>query len=355
MISLLNSTHPNPQKDQRVTGFIFESLLMLLVILVAAEIFTNALGHLGARLKISEGVTGSLFAAVGTALPETMVPLLAVFAGTADSGVNQEIGVGAILGAPLMLATLSTCLMALAILPRRGISGHVTPERSGFVRDLNFFLFACVLAGLAMFIPEDARYLRVAASCALVLTYATYIALTLRASRKLVAAGHGTEAEGKMFASRLGLPTNLPTILLQLAAGLGLLVFGAEGFISGVEGLSKVLGISALLLSLLIVPIATELPEKVNSILWIRRGKDTLAFGNITGAMVFQGTLLPALGIMLTPWQPRPEVLGGMAVTLAAALWLRANARQSGSPVWALLLNGALYIGYLVYTLRLPG
>ena len=58
-----------------------EIVLLLLVILVAAEVFTNALEHLGERLKISEGVTGSLFAAVGTALPETMVPLLAIFSG----------------------------------------------------------------------------------------------------------------------------------------------------------------------------------------------------------------------------------------------------------------------------------
>ncbi|MHB8167143.1 MAG: sodium:calcium antiporter, partial [Sulfuricella sp.] len=37
--------------------------LMLIVILIAAEVFTNALEHLGEKLKISEGVTGSLFAA----------------------------------------------------------------------------------------------------------------------------------------------------------------------------------------------------------------------------------------------------------------------------------------------------
>ena len=84
-----------------------ELFLMLVVILIAAEVFTNALEHLGEKLKISEGVTGSLFAAVGTALPETMVPLLAIFAGTANTTVNEEIGVGAILGAPLMLSTLS--------------------------------------------------------------------------------------------------------------------------------------------------------------------------------------------------------------------------------------------------------
>ena len=335
-----------------MTGFVFELVAMLFVILAASELFTNALEHLGQKLNISDGVTGSVFAAIGTALPETMVPLLALFAGTRNVNLNEEIGVGAILGAPLMLSTLTTCLMALAILPRRGMVGHVSPERSGFVRDLNFFLCAFVLAAAAMYIPQEARYLRGALSFALVLTYFIYIMLTLRASEKLVEDGHGTEAEEKMFLSRIGLPTNLPTILLQLGVGLGLLVLGAKGFISGMEGVSHLLGVSALLLSLLIIPIATELPEKVNSILWIRRDKDTLAFGNITGAMVFQGTLLPAIGIMLTPWQPRIEVLSGVLITLIAAAWLRINSRSQGMPIWALLVNGALYITFLVITLK---
>ena len=335
-----------------MSGFLFELVAMLFVILAASELFTNALEHLGERLKISEGVTGSLFAAIGTALPETMIPLLALFAGTSNVNLNEEIGVGSILGAPLMLSTLTTCLMAIVILPRRGVMGHISPERSGFVRDLNFFLFAFGLAATAMYVPPDARYIRGVLSFALVLTYFIYMMLTLRASEQLVEDGHGTEAEEKMFLARIGLPTNLPTILLQLGLGLGLLVLGAKGFISGIEGVSHVLGISALLLSLLIIPIATELPEKVNSILWVRRNKDTLAFGNITGAMVFQGTLLPAIGIMLTPWQPRIEVLSGILVTLMAATWLRINSRAQGLPIWALLINGVLYAGYLVITLK---
>lgn len=75
-----------------------ELLAMLIVILIAAEVFTNALEHLGEKLGISEGVTGSLFAAIGTALPETSVPLLALVAGTQNIATNEEIGVGAILG-----------------------------------------------------------------------------------------------------------------------------------------------------------------------------------------------------------------------------------------------------------------
>jgi cation:H+ antiporter len=334
-----------------MTGLILELLLMLLVILAAAELFTNALEHLGERLGISEGVTGSIFAAVGTALPETTVPLLALFAGTTDARVNEEIGVGAILGAPLMLSTLSTCLMALAVLPRRGATGLIRPEHGGFTRDLNFFLVAFTLAAVAMFAPHDNAYLRGGLSFILASMYFVYTLLTLRASGKLVESGHGTEAEEKLFLVRLGLPNHFATILAQLAAGVGLLVFGAEGFIHGVDGVARLFGISPLLLSLLIIPIATELPEKVNSILWIRRGKDTLAFGNITGAMVFQGTLLPAIGIMLTPWEPRIEVLTGVLVTLAAAAWLRLRARPGGLAAGLLLVNGALYVGYLAVTL----
>jgi cation:H+ antiporter len=321
------------------------------VILLASELFTNALEHLGARLRISEGVTGSLFAAVGTALPETIVPLLAIFAGTASVQINEEVGVGAILGAPLMLSTLSTCLMAIAAFPTRGARGLLDPERSGFVRDLDFFLLAFVVAAAAMFVPEEARYVRGGLSAILVTTYFVYILLTVRASDKLVDEGHGTRAHQRMFLSRIGFPENITTTSIQLAVALALLIFGAKGFIDGVEDVSAHLGISALLLSLLIIPVATELPEKVNSILWVRRGKDTLAFGNITGAMVFQGTLLPAVGIMLTPWQPRKEVLSGVIVTLLAAAWLRFNVRAKGLQLRMLLVNGLLYIAYLAWTL----
>jgi cation:H+ antiporter len=200
--------------------------------------------------------------------------------------VNEEIGVGAILGAPLTLATLTTFLMTLAIVRARGLRGSIVPERTGFVRDMNYFLFAFSLAAAAMFVPHDHWYVRSLFSVGLVGTYVLYVVMTFRASEKLVESGHGTEAPDTMFLSRLRIPTNLLTIIVQLAIGTALLIGGAKGFIDGVQGVSSALGVSALLLSLIIIPIATELPEKVNSILWIRRKKDTLAFGNITGAMV---------------------------------------------------------------------
>lgn len=328
-----------------------ELVVMLVVILIAAEVFTNALEHLGEKLKISEGVTGSLFAAVGTALPETSVPLLALLAGTDNIATNEEIGVGAILGAPLMLATLSLSLMAISVWKRRGTHGHMRPERTGLMRDLNFFIVAFSFAAIAMFVPHTLIAVRYALGFCMVMIYFIYVMMTINASRALVEEGHATEAGGDMFLYKLGLPNKMPVIAIQLLLGLALLIAGAKGFIHGVEGASALLGISALLLSLLIIPIATELPEKVNSILWVRKGKDTLAFGNITGAMVFQGTLLPAIGIMLTPWEPRQEVLLGIIVTLLASVWLRYLIAKSGIRVWHLLMNGVLYLSYLVLVL----
>ena len=324
-----------------------ELLAMLLVILIAAEVFTNALEHLGEKLGISEGVTGSIFAAVGTALPETMVPLLALLAGTQNVATNEEIGVGAILGAPLMLATLSICLMAISVWKRRGTQGHLRPERTGLTRDLNFFIIAFSFAAVAMYVPHTLPSVRYGISACMGMIYFVYVMMTINASKALVEDGHATEAGSEMFLCKIGLPNNKTVIVIQLLLGLGLLIAGAKGFIHGVEAASAILGISALILSLLIIPIATELPEKVNSILWIRKGKDTLAFGNITGAMVFQGTLLPAIGIMLTPWEPRKEVVWGIAITLIAAIWLRYLMAKGGIRVWHLMVNGALYLTYL--------
>lgn len=330
-------------------------VVALLVILIGAETFTNALEHLGERLKISEGVTGSIFAAVGTALPETMVPIVAILSTAGTQAVREEVGVGAILGAPLMLSTLTLFLMAAFAIHKRGWQDNFHPERSGLERDLRWFLLAFGLSTAAIFVPHQAAWVRALIALVLVLVYFIYLMLTIRASAKLVADGHGTSASEPLFLvrllARIGVPENLFTVLAQLGIGLGLIIFGAHGFVQGVEQLSSWLGISTLVLSLLIVPVATELPEKINSILWIRKRKDTLAFGNVTGAMVFQGSLLPALGILLTPWEPRREVVAGLVLTLVASIYLLLMLRRGNLRPVHLFFNGFCYLAYLVTVL----
>lgn len=323
-------------------------LFWLVIIIAAAEVFTNAIESLGAKLKFSEGVTGSIFAAVGTALPETMVPLVAIFGGT-SAHVSEEVGVGAILGAPFMLATLAMFLVGFSMWKFKDSRKRDTlaAERGGLRRDIEFFLFAFTLAFLVAFTPQEYRLVRVFVALVLVLTYFYYVLETVKASAALVKDGHATEESKGLYLGKI-LQDHMAVVVLQLLVGLGLIIIGAKGFVSGVEHLAEILRIPVIALSLLIIPIATELPEKINSILWIRKGKDTMAVGNITGAMVFQGSLLPAIGIFLTPWTLNLTVLASSVITITAALWLYFLAmRVKKITPWPFIVNGVLYATFV--------
>src|SRR5947207_8509853 len=152
----------------------------LLLILISAETFTNALEHLGERLRLSEGVTGSIFAAVGTAMPETMVPIVAILSSGTSVEVREEVGVGAILGAPLMLSTAALFLIGLFAALRRGWRGRLHPERVGLQRDLIWFLAAFGLSAVAIFVPHDSRPVRGSIAFVLVAIYFLYVLITLR-------------------------------------------------------------------------------------------------------------------------------------------------------------------------------
>ena len=80
------------------------------------------------------------------------------------------------------------------------------------------------------------------------------------------------------------------------------MVGGAHLFVEELLGIADSLGVDALVLALILAPLATELPEKVNSFFWVREGKDALALGNISGAMVFQSTIPVGIGLIFTDW-----------------------------------------------------
>jgi cation:H+ antiporter len=130
---------------------------------------------------------------------------------------------------------------------------------------------------------------------------------------------------------------------------------GSKVFVDNITIIGKALDIPALVLALIIAPIATELPEKFNSVVWVRHGKDTLAMGNITGAMVFQSTIPVTFGMFFTNWQIDPSnssgfISGGIAVVSCILIFGTMLIRkQLTAP--ALLIGGACYIGYLAYLL----
>ncbi len=338
-------------------------LLSLVLILFAAELFTNGIEWMGRKLGLGEGAVGSVLAAVGTALPETLIPIIAIVFATAEGA--HEVGVGAILGAPFMLSTLAmfvTGVGVFAFRARRATGTTMAVDTGVLSHDLRYFFVGYGLAVGAAFLPPDLSAGRWAVAIVLIGLYAWYVKGHLSGE----AGEHSDDlAPLRMHpldrgAHRLD-PSDprLRVIALQVIAAIGLIIVGAVFFIDAVNNVAHALGVSEVLLALVIAPIATELPEKFNSIIWVRQNKDTLALGNITGAMVFQSTIPTVVGLTLAAdtWvvgEGSYTAFASAAIALIATAVIFIPARRRGGlGARHLLVGGLFYLGYLIFVIGL--
>jgi cation:H+ antiporter len=319
--------------------------LSFAVILAGALLFTTAVEWAGHRMDLAEGATGSLLAAVGTAMPETLIPIVAIIGGSSGA---DDVAIGAIIGAPFLLATIAMALVGISALIYRGRRPEGTRLRADIRvidRDLVFFgIFFAAGLGLGLGVPDAVQ---VPCAVGFVLAYGVYVRRTLRGGG---AAQDRETLQPLLLDTTPGDEPGNGAIALQFLVGLGAMVGGAHLFVEELLTVSEQLGTEPLVLSLILAPLATELPEKANSFFWVRQGKDSLALGNITGAMVFQSTIPIAFGLALTDWDlDRYAVISG-ALGLAGG----------GVAYWALRLRGrfdplsivlwtALFAAFIIY------
>jgi cation:H+ antiporter len=334
--------------------------LAFVVILLGAELFTNGIEWFGRKLELAEGAVGSVLAAVGTALPETMIPIIAIlFASGASEAASHQIGVGAILGAPFMLSTLAMFVTGIAVLvvARRRPQGDVMPvDTKVLAHDMRYFAIAYAIAVGAAFLPLEPVWLKWIAAAVLIGIYAWYVKAHFEADPNVDASDLAPLRFRRLdpIGSRLNPEApRLRVVNLQVLAALGLIVIGAVAFVQAVEHIAVQIGVDEALLALVIAPIATELPEKFNSIIWVRQGKDTLAMGNITGAMVFQSTIptVVALVFASSAWHIGPGsytafASAGIAFLSSAAIFIP-MARRGQLRGRHLLVGGLFYLAYL--------
>jgi cation:H+ antiporter len=328
------------------------------VILLGAELFTNGIEWFGRKLELAEGAVGSVLAAVGTALPETMIPIIAIsFGGGGEA--TDAVGVGAILGAPFMLSTLAMFVTGVGVIgfrARRATGTRMVVDTTVLVHDIQYFVVAYAIAIGAAFLPPELGSLKVLVAVVLIAIYVWYVKGHLDAEAVV---GEGElaplpfrRADRRGYRRDPAVP-RLRVVNLQVLIALGCIIGGAYLFVGAVNSLAMTLGVSELLLALVIAPIATELPEKFNSLIWVRQGKDTLAMGNITGAMVFQSAIPTVVALVLagSAWTVRDDSVlafasAGIAFIAVAAIfgpmWRRA--RLDGR---SLLVGGVLYLLYL--------
>jgi cation:H+ antiporter len=336
---------PAPTATMALTLLLFFGSAVL--IYFSCEYFVNGVEWLGKRLAISQTATGTILAAFGTALPESVVTFVAVVFG--NSAAEREIGVGAALGGPLALSTLAYGVVGLTLLGstrlkvRRKESLDVDSRRLS--RDQGWFLsiFVVKLAlGLVSF--PGKRWL----SLLFVGAYGLYVAKELRREERTVDEG---ELEPLKFQPNDPLPS-LFWSALQTGIALVMIFIASRIFVAQLDTIGPWLGLRPQLVALLLSPIATEMPETMNAIIWVRQGKENMALANISGAMMIQATIPTAFGLFGTPWLfERPLIFAGgvTAITVLALFFMFRGERVTGKRLsWAsvfyLLFVGALLL-----------
>jgi cation:H+ antiporter len=315
-------------------------ILALLLLVLASDAFTNAVEWIGALFGLTRSAVGAIVAAIGSSLPETMVAFIALVL-LADPS-SQAIGIGAVIGAPLMLSTVVFCLIGLgAIALGKKHDAVEAPARPVIV---GLALFSCTFALVigASFAPT--LPVRAGAATLAICAYVAYLIYHMRL--RLV---ESDESPARLRLAPKAPRPRLRLVLLQLAIATVLTALAARWFVASLGSLSAALAVSPLVLSILLSPLATELPEALNSVIWMRRDLDDLALGNVIGAMMFQTSIAGAIGMLATPWVLDATTYRAAAATLVSVLfvivWTTLRGKVEARP---LALCGLIYVGFLV-------
>lgn len=331
----------------------------LLLILAGAELFTNGIEWFGHKLELAEGAVGSVLAAVGTAMPETMIPVIAILFSSGEGA--HDIGVGAVLGAPFMLATLAMAVTGIAVLARARTNGSdvMAVDKVVLVHDLKYYAVCYALAIAVAFVPPDLFGVRIGVALVLMGIYAWYVKEHFEADTTVDAVDLSPLRFRRLDRSAHRNDPAVPrlrVVNVQVLIALALIIIGAFVFVDAVGALATQVGVDEALLALIIAPIATELPEKFNSVIWVRQRKDTLAMGNITGAMVFQSAIPTVVALLFAgaAWTVSSDTALAFlsaGIAFVSIFLIFGIGRSHELRGRRLLIGGALYLVYVAVVL----
>ncbi|WP_130618710.1 sodium:calcium antiporter [Dyella amyloliquefaciens] len=297
------------------------ALLFLLsagAIYLACEYFVNGVEWFGQKLNLGATATGTILAAFGTALPESAVTFVAVILGKTPE--QKDIGVGAALGGPLVLATIAYTVVGVALwMNRRRLQradNLVRVEHGRLARDqawfLAIFVVKCSLGLIAFAFKPWLGVLFLSA-------YGLYVWRELKSDDT---APEEEILEPLKLQPKAANPS-LWWVSAQTVLALLVIAIASHTFVKQIEAIGVALQLSPHLVALVLSPVATELPETMNALIWVRQGKERLALANISGAMMIQATIPSSLALFATPWMfDAPLMVAGVLTGVAIVyLW----------------------------------
>lgn len=335
-------------------------LACAVVIYLACEWFVNAVEWLGAQLRVGAVAVGTILAAAGTALPESIVTLVAVTFGSHRQGA--DIGVGAAMGGPLVVGTIAYGVTGATLLLLRnrrrarvaatagpGISAEPGPQpavlapgdSARLAKDQTWFLivFAVKVAlGLVAFAIKPWLGLLFFA------TYGVYVWREMHADGEDASSA---DLERLKLQPRRAIPARW-AVIAQTLVTLAIIFGASQLFVRQLEWAGPALGLPAAVVALLLSPVATELPEVLNAVIWVRQGKAQLALANISGAMMIQATVPSGIGILFTPWKFGSALVLAGVVTAAAISYLLWMLRTGRLTATRLTAAAGFYVAFAI-------
>jgi len=303
----------------------------LVLLLVGAELLVRGSSRLALSLGISPLVVGLTVVAFGTSAPELAVSVQSAWSGQADIALGNVMG--------------SNIFNVLLIL---GISAVITPlvVTQKLVRvEVPFMIGISVLLGGLAWNGRLGRPEGAVLFGGLVAYTVLTVLFAMREKGRDGAAPGREEADGRDRSRAAGKGFWIRSVL-QVIAGLVLLVIGARWLVEGAVALARLLGLDDLVIGLTIVAAGTSLPEVATSIVASLRGERDIAVGNVVGSNIFNilGVLgLTALvaphGIQVSPAALRFDLPVMIAVAVACLPIFLTGHRISR---W----EGALFLGY---------
>lgn len=282
---------------------LFTMLFWLGELTLSSWILSYGAEHLSE--KFGAKFVGRVLLSIATTLPEIAIVIYAAAQG------SFGIAIGSGLGSNLLMMTLGLAIMLIIATTRLSKAPLKQIDVSTFKNDMIFLILAAIIS-FVLFL-DGFNYIDGFIFMGL---FAGYIILSLYEMK--------VEKRDKLTNKNIDINSNnnnnnnkeliveqnispdinedrkkfIKAIGTFLLGAIGIL-FGAEPFIHSLEGLSVEIGISAVVLAVIISPIAGEMPEKISMMILARKGAAgaSIAIANVLGSKILNNTLLLAVAV----------------------------------------------------------
>jgi cation:H+ antiporter len=243
--------------------FIF-LVLGLIALFIGAEGLIRGASTLALRIGITPLVVGLTVVAFGTSTPELVVSLKAALIG------NSSISLGNVIGSNI--ANIALILGIAALIRPLDVHANVIRREIPIMIGLSILLIVLLLD----------RELSLIDGIIFVAGIITYNIINVVMARK----EKNTEVE-KEFSEGLKTRLGVAVSIIFIVGGLGLMILGANLFVTSSISIAKAIGVSDAIIGLTIVAIGTSLPELITSIVASYKNESDIAIGNVVGSNIF--------------------------------------------------------------------